>query len=189
MKYQRAKSTECLYLLSISLSLCSKTTVYGLGSTLSRRRRSTCRCSCANLDDRTCTDFCHHRWVAARASRTAVKLQLKALVNVLTQICISIMGCLICKGRYYCPLWRTRRVAVWGNISFHCNAIISLNVLLLGCDHHNNTAEAWGSRIISDWCIKLVFDWLWGLRSEVCRSLEAINSYVGYSSFIEIPNK
>ncbi|KAG9330737.1 hypothetical protein JZ751_022308 [Albula glossodonta] len=37
-----------------------RTTIYGLGSPLSRRRRSTGRCACANPADHTCNSFCHN---------------------------------------------------------------------------------------------------------------------------------
>ncbi|KAI3360900.1 hypothetical protein L3Q82_013101, partial [Scortum barcoo] len=55
--------SECHYFCHLDIiwvNTPSKTTVYGLGSALSRRRRSTGRCTCANPDDQTCTDFCHH---------------------------------------------------------------------------------------------------------------------------------
>ena len=58
-KYQGPKSD--LFLYRVAPSLYSKTTVYGLGSALSRRRRSTGRCSCAKPDDQSCTSFCRHR--------------------------------------------------------------------------------------------------------------------------------
>uniref|UniRef100_A0A3Q1FRQ4 Endothelin-2-like n=1 Tax=Acanthochromis polyacanthus TaxID=80966 RepID=A0A3Q1FRQ4_9TELE len=54
--------TECHYFCHLDIiwvNTPSKTTVYGLGSALSRRRRSTSRCACANPDDQTCTTFCH----------------------------------------------------------------------------------------------------------------------------------
>ncbi|XP_022049095.2 endothelin-2 [Acanthochromis polyacanthus] len=53
---------ECHYFWHLDIiwvNTPSKTTVYGLGSALSRRRRSTSRCACANPDDQTCTTFCH----------------------------------------------------------------------------------------------------------------------------------
>lgn len=49
----------------IILSLHSKTTVYGVGSPPSRRRRSAGRCTCARPNDQTCSNFCRHRWVPA----------------------------------------------------------------------------------------------------------------------------
>ncbi|KAL7393920.1 hypothetical protein ABVT39_017880 [Epinephelus coioides] len=55
--------SECHYFCHLDIiwvNTPSKTTVYGLGSALSRRRRSTGRCTCANPDDRTCTSFCYH---------------------------------------------------------------------------------------------------------------------------------
>ncbi|XP_042345075.1 endothelin-2 [Plectropomus leopardus] len=55
--------SECHYFCHLDIiwvNTPSKTTVYGLGSSLSRRRRSTGRCTCAIPDDQTCTNFCHH---------------------------------------------------------------------------------------------------------------------------------
>ncbi|XP_049902851.1 endothelin-2 [Epinephelus moara] len=55
--------SECHYFCHLDIiwvNTPSKTTVYGLGSALSRRRRSTGRCTCANPDDQTCTSFCYH---------------------------------------------------------------------------------------------------------------------------------
>lgn len=53
--------SECHYFCHLDIiwvNTPSKTTVYGLGSPLSRRRRSTGRCFCANSADRTCNAFC-----------------------------------------------------------------------------------------------------------------------------------
>ncbi|GAA6226911.1 uncharacterized protein LOC108889992 [Lates japonicus] len=55
--------SECHYFCHLDIiwvNTPSKTTVYGLGSALSRRRRSTGRCTCAKPDDQSCTNFCHH---------------------------------------------------------------------------------------------------------------------------------
>ncbi|XP_029360980.1 endothelin-2 [Echeneis naucrates] len=55
--------SECHYFCHLDIiwiNTPSKTTLYGLGSILSRRRRSTGRCTCAKPDDRSCTSFCHH---------------------------------------------------------------------------------------------------------------------------------
>lgn len=75
-----SKSKVCRLVISrarhwLCISLYSKTTVYGLGGALSRRRRSTGRCTCANHDDQPCTKFCYLRW----APHTASKPQCKAL--------------------------------------------------------------------------------------------------------------
>ncbi|XP_008286348.1 endothelin-2 [Stegastes partitus] len=54
--------SECHYFCHLDIiwvNTPSKTTVYGLGGALSRRRRSTDRCACAKQDDQACTDFCH----------------------------------------------------------------------------------------------------------------------------------
>lgn len=59
---------ECKTLFSPFL--CSKTTVYGLGSTVPRRKRSNTRCTCINPGDQSCTSFCHNRWVRPRAILT-----------------------------------------------------------------------------------------------------------------------
>uniref|UniRef100_A0A8C7D366 Endothelin-2-like n=1 Tax=Oncorhynchus kisutch TaxID=8019 RepID=A0A8C7D366_ONCKI len=50
--------SECHYFCHLDIiwvNTPSKTTVYGLGSPLSRRRRSAGRCVCADSDDHTCT--------------------------------------------------------------------------------------------------------------------------------------
>ncbi|KPP62853.1 hypothetical protein Z043_118938, partial [Scleropages formosus] len=54
--------SECHYFCHLDIiwvNTPSKTTVYGLGSPLSRRRRSAGRCACTDPNDRVCTDFCH----------------------------------------------------------------------------------------------------------------------------------
>uniref|UniRef100_A0A7N8XMG6 Endothelin-2-like n=2 Tax=Mastacembelus armatus TaxID=205130 RepID=A0A7N8XMG6_9TELE len=54
--------SECHYFCHLDIiwvNTPSKTTVYGLGGSLSRRRRSTGRCTCASPDDESCTSFCH----------------------------------------------------------------------------------------------------------------------------------
>uniref|UniRef100_A0A672K2Y0 Endothelin-like toxin domain-containing protein n=1 Tax=Sinocyclocheilus grahami TaxID=75366 RepID=A0A672K2Y0_SINGR len=56
--------SECHYFCHLDIiwvNTPSKTTVYGLGSPLARRRRSTGRCFCASPADRTCNVFCHYR--------------------------------------------------------------------------------------------------------------------------------
>ncbi|XP_023663340.1 endothelin-2 [Paramormyrops kingsleyae] len=53
--------TECHYFCHLDIiwvNTPSKMTLYGLGSPLSRRRRSAQRCACASLSDRTCSSFC-----------------------------------------------------------------------------------------------------------------------------------
>ncbi|KAF5909153.1 endothelin-2-like, partial [Clarias magur] len=53
---------ECIYFCHLDIiwvNTPSKITPYGLGSPLSRRRRSTGRCECASADDSTCSTFCH----------------------------------------------------------------------------------------------------------------------------------
>ncbi|TRY92023.1 hypothetical protein DNTS_034909 [Danionella cerebrum] len=55
--------SECHYFCHLDIiwvNTPSKTTVYGLGSPLSRRRRSIGRCFCASSVDTTCKSFCHH---------------------------------------------------------------------------------------------------------------------------------
>ncbi|KAI5607708.1 endothelin 2 precursor [Silurus asotus] len=54
--------TECIYFCHLDIiwvNTPSKIVPYGLGSPLSRRRRSTGRCECANPNDPTCSTFCH----------------------------------------------------------------------------------------------------------------------------------
>ncbi|XP_071326003.1 endothelin-2 [Trachinotus anak] len=56
--------SECHYFCHLDIiwiNTPSKTTLYGLGSILSRRRRSTGRCICAKPDDQSCTNFCLQR--------------------------------------------------------------------------------------------------------------------------------
>nr|XP_055075030.1 endothelin-2 [Misgurnus anguillicaudatus] len=53
---------ECIYFCHLDIiwiNTPSKITPYGLGSNLSRRRRSVGRCECATPADRTCSSFCH----------------------------------------------------------------------------------------------------------------------------------
>ncbi|XP_051949243.1 endothelin-2-like [Xyrauchen texanus] len=53
---------ECIYFCHLDIiwvNTPSKITPYGLGSPLSRRRRSTGRCECAIPADHTCSTFCH----------------------------------------------------------------------------------------------------------------------------------
>ncbi|XP_071391235.1 endothelin-2-like [Centroberyx affinis] len=52
---------ECIYFCHLDIiwvNTPSKILPYGLGSALSRRRRSTDRCECANRADETCSSFC-----------------------------------------------------------------------------------------------------------------------------------
>ncbi|XP_047455053.1 endothelin-2 [Mugil cephalus] len=54
--------SECHYFCHLDIiwvNTPGKTTVYGLGSPLTRRKRSIGRCTCANPGDQTCTGFCH----------------------------------------------------------------------------------------------------------------------------------
>ncbi|TMS18414.1 Endothelin-2 [Larimichthys crocea] len=53
---------ECIYFCHLDIiwvNTPSKLLPYGLGSPLSRRRRSTDRCECRNPADKTCSGFCH----------------------------------------------------------------------------------------------------------------------------------
>ncbi|XP_067094817.1 endothelin-2 [Osmerus mordax] len=55
--------SECHYFCHLDIiwvNTPSKTTVYGLGSPLARRRRSAGRCACANPADNSCAGFCLH---------------------------------------------------------------------------------------------------------------------------------
>ncbi|KAL3983492.1 hypothetical protein ACER0C_015117 [Sarotherodon galilaeus] len=54
--------TECIYFCHLDIiwvNTPSKLLPYGLGSPLSRRRRSTDRCECLSAADKTCHGFCH----------------------------------------------------------------------------------------------------------------------------------
>ncbi|XP_069032459.1 endothelin-2-like [Embiotoca jacksoni] len=53
---------ECIYFCHLDIiwvNTASKLLPYGLGSPLSRRRRSANRCDCLNWADKTCHGFCH----------------------------------------------------------------------------------------------------------------------------------
>ncbi|KAF6739892.1 Endothelin-2 [Oryzias melastigma] len=55
---------ECHYFCHLDIiwvNTPSKTTVYGLGGALLRRRRSTGRCTCADVRDEACSNFCRVR--------------------------------------------------------------------------------------------------------------------------------
>ncbi|XP_008321815.1 endothelin-2 isoform X2 [Cynoglossus semilaevis] len=55
--------SECHYFCHLDIiwvNTPSKTTVYGLGSTVPRRKRSNTRCTCINPGDQSCTSFCHN---------------------------------------------------------------------------------------------------------------------------------
>ncbi|XP_061118135.1 endothelin-2-like [Conger conger] len=57
------QDSECHYFCHLDIiwvNTPSKMTVYGLGSPISRRRRSTGRCACASAADLTCNSFCHN---------------------------------------------------------------------------------------------------------------------------------
>ncbi|XP_056141916.1 endothelin-2 [Lampris incognitus] len=72
--------TECHYFCHLDIiwiNTPSKTTVYGLGSPLSRRRRSTGRCACANPDDDTCTSFCRQSLEIASPKSTMRRPRIK----------------------------------------------------------------------------------------------------------------
>ncbi|CDQ64927.1 endothelin-2 [Oncorhynchus mykiss] len=54
---------ECIYFCHLDIiwvNTPNKVIPYGIGSPLSRRRRSTGRCECAHPADRTCSGFCHN---------------------------------------------------------------------------------------------------------------------------------
>ncbi|XP_048850455.1 endothelin-2 isoform X1 [Brienomyrus brachyistius] len=53
---------ECIYFCHLDIiwvNTPSKTIPYGLGSPLSRRRRSAGRCECVDSDDKACAAFCY----------------------------------------------------------------------------------------------------------------------------------
>ncbi|CAJ1061571.1 endothelin-2 isoform X1 [Xyrichtys novacula] len=74
--------SECHYFCHLDIiwiNTPSKTTVYGLGNSLSRRRRSTSRCTCANPGDQTCTNFCNPSSESILSKRSTEKHQLDIL--------------------------------------------------------------------------------------------------------------
>ncbi|XP_070821976.1 endothelin-2 [Chaetodon trifascialis] len=74
--------SECHYFCHLDIiwvNTPSKTTIYGLGSALSRRKRSTGRCTCANPDDQTCTNFCLHSPEITSPKRSVKRRQLNLL--------------------------------------------------------------------------------------------------------------
>ncbi|XP_010867366.1 endothelin-2 [Esox lucius] len=76
--------SECHYFCHLDIiwvNTPSKTTVYGLGSPLSRRRRSVGRCTCANSDDRICTSFCQDS--SQYSSQSVVKISRANLLTFL----------------------------------------------------------------------------------------------------------
>ncbi|KAM4633810.1 uncharacterized protein ACJ7VT_021399 [Polymixia lowei] len=75
--------SECHYFCHLDIiwvNTPSKTMVYGMGSPLSRRRRSISRCTCVNPYDHVCTGFCQNR-LEIPSSKSAVK---KPPTNLLT---------------------------------------------------------------------------------------------------------
>ncbi|XP_076593207.1 endothelin-2 [Chaetodon auriga] len=74
--------SECHYFCHLDIiwvNTPSKTTIYGLGSALSRRKRSAGRCTCANPDDQTCTNFCLHGPQVTSPNRSVKRRQLNLL--------------------------------------------------------------------------------------------------------------
>ncbi|XP_017288726.1 endothelin-2 [Kryptolebias marmoratus] len=56
--------SECHYFCHLDIiwiNTPSKTTLYGLGGSMLRRKRSTGRCTCTKPDDQTCKGFCSLR--------------------------------------------------------------------------------------------------------------------------------
>ncbi|XP_041090137.1 endothelin-2-like isoform X2 [Polyodon spathula] len=67
---------ECIYFCHLDIiwiNTPGKTTLYGLGSPLSRRRRSVGRCQCSHSKDQSCARFCYRspRDVIQQAVNTA----------------------------------------------------------------------------------------------------------------------
>ncbi|XP_045902117.1 endothelin-1 [Micropterus dolomieu] len=80
--------SECHYFCHLDIiwvNTPSKTTVYGLGSALSRRRRSTWRCTCANPVDQTCTSFCLHS-SEITSTKGSVKRRQLNIFNILRAV-------------------------------------------------------------------------------------------------------
>uniref|UniRef100_A0A8C8DAM0 Endothelin-like toxin domain-containing protein n=1 Tax=Oryzias sinensis TaxID=183150 RepID=A0A8C8DAM0_9TELE len=60
---------ECHYFCHLDViwvNTPSKTTIYGLGGALLRQRRSTGRCTCADMGDKACSTFCSFRKVSQK---------------------------------------------------------------------------------------------------------------------------
>lgn len=77
--------SECHYFCHLDIiwvNTPSKTSIYGLGSGLSRRRRSTSRCSCANPEDQSCSDFCQH----SVSSEVPTKMVKKTVRNIFSTL-------------------------------------------------------------------------------------------------------
>ncbi|XP_033959139.1 endothelin-2 isoform X1 [Pseudochaenichthys georgianus] len=78
--------SECHYFCHLDIiwvNTPSKKTVYGLGSALSRRRRSTGRCTCAGPDDQTCRNFCRHSSPEITSPKTSGKRLQFNMFNIL----------------------------------------------------------------------------------------------------------
>ncbi|XP_037640793.1 endothelin-3 [Sebastes umbrosus] len=76
--------SECHYFCHLDIiwvNTPSKTTVYGLGSALSRRRRSTGRCTCANPEDQTCTSYCQHSPEITSPKRSVKRLDILSILR------------------------------------------------------------------------------------------------------------
>lgn len=69
-------------IISFILSFYSKLLPYGLGSPLSRRRRSADRCRCLNPADKTCSGFCGKRWVPPHQTRLRNSLPSRTLLGM-----------------------------------------------------------------------------------------------------------
>ncbi|TNN76265.1 Endothelin-2 [Liparis tanakae] len=74
--------SECHYFCHLDIiwvNTPSKTTVYGLGGAVARRRRSVGRCTCAKLDDQNCTDFCRRSPEVTQPDTSGKRSQLDTL--------------------------------------------------------------------------------------------------------------
>lgn len=130
----KEQSLHCVYTMNwVLIPLCSKTTLYGLGSILSRRRRSTGRCACANPEDQSCTNFCRHRWVWSRSTETKSRHQASSQRPSWTKR--------LCFPFEEDEEWLESQ----GTSHFTVALLLALNVLLL-CSISSTCPRAWSSK-------------------------------------------
>uniref|UniRef100_A0A3B3SVM1 Endothelin 2 n=1 Tax=Paramormyrops kingsleyae TaxID=1676925 RepID=A0A3B3SVM1_9TELE len=78
---------ECIYFCHLDIiwvNTPSKTIPYGMGSPLSRRRRSAGRCECVDSADQACAAFCYQSTVRAVSDLCVMGLQYEGHHNLLS---------------------------------------------------------------------------------------------------------